>query len=1000
MGPRVCATEGAMPSVFAAPSPPRFTLRARHAAALACLVAAGLTALSPSARGDWPMARHDPQRSGAASGTSNIQTPTVAWSAYLGGGLGPQGLLTGSINGQNAFIRASGGSVAAVLPDGTVLWKVATHGATTLLGLADLAGDGKQEVIAYTNLDTWAIDLATGAVSWVQPPGEMGLIGSVRMADVNGDGLPDLVIGEGRSGVGAKMQTGFIYSFKGGFEAPLRITLPYPSTGLSGESTLADMDGKGGAELILQGTTAGILAMVDGTTGEVVATSPDLALGTSYVGGCVPANLGAGPAQEVVCVASAGAAPMPGAGDSSKVFAVTLAAGSPPTLSVAWSVSLEPTEAISVSANNLVVNLAGDGQLETVISGGDASGASTVHILSAATGAERASIPGELFLGTTPALPSGGRLIATQGTSGISLWAFDAAGVHAHGVIDDKYILQSIDWTRVAISSAQSLRPITLDVADDGATDVLTIDATLEQIRAWTPGAGQPSLVGSVSFPANTPYTGAWPLPAMDRSYPQLGVVASDGHLRLLDKTLSFTSTDVPVGGYYISGGYLGLGSSPVVGSLDSGPAQVLVTDSRGVLVRLDASAATASQAPVDVWEQPSSTSPVIAAGLDGSAAGVFTLHVVDPSAATLQFTVRRLNAAGAVVWEIPISGTPREDILAAHFSAGTVPDVAIQSGASLSSTLITYAFSGADGHALWSSSQVGCALAVGMSIVDWNGDGIDDVVHQSGGTFVSSGVDGSLLASGGPSDCYALPVPFDSPPELVYTAADPSTRIYAHDLGTQVFASTDTDQPFPYGAIAACPSGNVLIEGSSTYPSRLKLTALDGATPGSDTTVFLASGALYAADPTGSVATGQLTAVNVHDDLTGNGKPMAVVGSGDGWLYAIDPCAGTLTFAYDFGASVGEPVFGDTDGDGFDEIVVSVADGYLYALKNTPPATGTGGGGTGGGGTGGGRPGPILLYGRAGCECGMGATSTGYPALLAFAVAWLAAVARRERRR
>ena len=80
---------------------------------------------------------------------------------------------------------------------------------------------------------------------------------------------------------------------------------------------------------------------------------------------------------------------------------------------------------------------------------------------------------------------------------------------------------------------------------------------------------------------------------------------------------------------------------------------------------------------------------------------------------------------------------------------------------------------------------------------------------------------------------------------------------------------------------------------------------------------------------------------MNVHQNLTGAGGPSAVVGGSDGWLYAVDPCAGTLTFTYDFGAPVGEPVFGDTDGDGLDEIVVSVADGYLYALRNTPPPWG-----------------------------------------------------------
>ncbi len=59
------------------------------------------------------------------------------------------------------------------------------------------------------------------------------------------------------------------------------------------------------------------------------------------------------------------------------------------------------------------------------------------------------------------------------------------------------------------------------------------------------------------------------------------------------------------------------------------------------------------------------------------------------------------------------------------------------------------------------------------------------------------------------------------------------------------------------------------------------------------------------------------------------------MVGSGDGWLYAYQPCTGTLEFVYRVGAPVGSPIFADTDGDGNDEILVSAADGYLYALRD-----------------------------------------------------------------
>ncbi|MBZ0119891.1 MAG: hypothetical protein K8H88_23080, partial [Sandaracinaceae bacterium] len=85
--------------------------------------------------------------------------------------------------------------------------------------------------------------------------------------------------------------------------------------------------------------------------------------------------------------------------------------------------------------------------------------------------------------------------------------------------------------------------------------------------------------------------------------------------------------------------------------------------------------------------------------------------------------------------------------------------------------------------------------------------------------------------------------------------------------------------------------------------------------------------------DAAGAFA-GQLTSVAVHADLAGDGRPAALVGSTDGWLYWIAPCDGSLVHAIELGVAVGQPVFGDTDGDGLDEILVSAADGYLYGIE------------------------------------------------------------------
>jgi hypothetical protein len=67
---------------------------------------------------------------------------------------------------------------------------------------------------------------------------------------------------------------------------------------------------------------------------------------------------------------------------------------------------------------------------------------------------------------------------------------------------------------------------------------------------------------------------------------------------------------------------------------------------------------------------------------------------------------------------------------------------------------------------------------------------------------------------------------------------------------------------------------------------------------------------------------------------------PLVLVGSSDGFLYALKGCTLDLVWAKDLGAPVAEAVIGNVDADGSVEIVVGAADGYIYGLDWPPIGT------------------------------------------------------------
>jgi hypothetical protein len=111
---------------------------------------------------------------------------------------------------------------------------------------------------------------------------------------------------------------------------------------------------------------------------------------------------------------------------------------------------------------------------------------------------------------------------------------------------------------------------------------------------------------------------------------------------------------------------------------------------------------------------------------------------------------------------------------------------------------------------------------------------------------------------------------------------------------------------------------------------SRVRRIAGDTLSP--QWTVYASGGALSSTQPSPSFA--------LHDPLTldvdGDGAEEVVVGSDDGWLYAIHAADGTLLLSINLGAPVSHLIAADVDLDPQTELVASLGDGRLVAIDDT----------------------------------------------------------------
>ncbi len=911
---------------------------------LCSAVSGAVLAVGWSARADWATARHDGRRTGVSAQGSNIKTPAAYWRARLGGSLGQTQVWVGDANGDGTVdvLYVAGGRVVLADPNGTEVWRTAPQGYLSIVNVVDLDQNGQLDVVLGRSSGPAIVNASTGSLEWSQAVGEIGTPGAYRIGDVDGDGSPELWIDTCGCCAIENGSPGVVYSFATGFGSPKKLGSP-PARSHCGASsnTMADVDGDGALEMIVMSDGD---ATLFNATGAVLGKSGTIPA-HAFAAQCEGIDLDGTAGDELLCFTNTVYA---GAGMRG-LFALGFGSIQTPSVKLLWQKPVSAAGGGDARAPAfLAADLDGDGKLEATVSG-RANGAYTTVVYDALTGSELATVDGIVAGYASGSTPK--QLVLVVGSkTAVTGFSFAASppGLNPVWQLPAQRALFGYDWPRARRSGlTQAL--LTSDLTGDGRGELFLGSISEPAVlTAYDLSPGTPTPVAThallpgvaaqaVGTPAGKPQTA------------RFFVSRNDGYVALLDSQLqalnaakegSSTLPGLPVGGYYTGGGaFAAFGRTAIAGKLQPGDKRdaVLVVDSRGDLTRIDSAGATNVAPAKPSWRlQDTYGAALLPAGIVPAVIGGFRRR--HPLSDPPEYAMVSVNASGAELASITLSRPPQHDVLPLSLT-GTGAWVGLSIDGALNTDITAMSTAG---QQLWQQSLTATAGTQPIAVADWNGDGSDDVAAVVNAPRVYSGKNGSVVAESTVPFSYAMPLIADlgavPAPNMVLQGCYLPARGLGNDLA-QVWSGSGPAQPFPFGALASCKQGAVLVEGTFSVPPALAFTSASGASAGASSMVILASGSLFTAVDAAVAAgatLGQLSDVAISTNLSGaDSEPTALVGSTDGYLYAVGACTRTLMWSLAFQEPVGSPILADTDGDGLDEILVSVADGYLYALDN-----------------------------------------------------------------
>lgn len=906
-----------------------------------------LAGLAGPAFADWPTVRHDPARTAFAPGVAGIKEPTRYWQTYMGGTLAGNTHIALDIDGDKVVdvIYLAGGKAIAKHADDLVVWESSPLEFTAIQGAIDVDGDSALELIVSGGRNVFVLSGSTGKVLWKSPDGEVGNVGGVRIGDLDGDKHPEILIDDcACCGVTPIANPpGGVYHFDAGnIGAPTKIYAPLTRQHCGSQGvTLADFDADGAVDVGY--LDAGTAILTSGKTGAALGTS-DLIGETLYYTSCTAANVDDRPGDELICFQNSYLASN-GTGGR-RVFAVTYDTNAAPPARILYNIAPVPKDIGQLRAiGSSLMDLDGDGVLEITVSWYDGAAWAT-DIFDAKSGAVLASSPDQLA-GIVDINGDKKPEVVTTTAGGLSAMSFQRGGAPPltnEATFPSGYQMRAQhDFGQASIGSLVG-RALEIDLVGDGkAVPVFFVDANEPQLDSYVAArvdAGSVKTLATYQVPAGISILTNQVYSNLNRSYPQLVLARNDGYLTFLDQAFAptnggtFGTPEFPeiLPGMRV-GGFI---AAPIAPRLSGASDAVIGTDSRGALVNLNASAAWMSEPPKVAWERARSYSPTTAPTIDNGKPGIActsgdTLAAVRADGSTLW--TKQLGAGQAFIYDPlagDVNGDGASDIFSSYTSTGSVLNLQV--------------WSGKDGAPLWGAAYSE-AMQWGFqpfSLADHNKDGVLDMFVVSNTLRVLSGATGATIASNPTFFAYFTPViqdiDGDGIPEVTLSSGYYPARTFQNDLSSTFWVGED-DRPYQDGAKASCSGGrSVWVQPSTQVQGMLRLITMNGPNVGAATTLYLAGGAVFATAADAAAADkflGSLGDVVVKQDLLGTGDHhSALIGSSDGFLYALNPCAGTLDWSYDLKFAVGNPIFADPNGAGADQILVPAADGYIHALQ------------------------------------------------------------------